>query len=82
MPHYTVGRDVIGQPAIDVFNQEGMDIFPSKSEMRKLVKGGGVSLNKEKLAAFDKVVTEDDLIDGKYLLVQKGKKNYFLITVK
>lgn len=82
VPHYTVGRDVIGQPAIDVFNQEGMDIFPSKSEMRKLVKGGGVSLNKEKLAAFDKVVTEDDLIDGKYLLVQKGKKNYFLITVK
>ena len=82
VPHYTVGRDVIGQPAIDVFNQEGMDIFPRKSEMRKLVKGGGVSLNKEKLAAFDKVVTEDDLIDGKYLLVQKGKKNYFLITVK
>ena len=82
VPHYTVGRDVIGQPAIDVFNQECMDIFPSKSEMRKLVKGGGVSLNKEKLAAFDKVVTEDDLIDGKYLLVQKGKKNYFLITVK
>ena len=82
VPHYTVGRDVIGQPAIDVFNQEGMDIFPSKSEMRKLVKGGGVSLNKEKLAAFDKVVTEEDLIDGKYLLVQKGKKNYFLITVK
>ena len=82
VPHYTVGHDVIGQPAIDVFNQEGMDIFPSKSEMRKLVKGGGVSLNKEKLAAFDKVVTEDDLIDGKYLLVQKGKKNYFLITVK
>ena len=82
VPHYTVGRDVIGQPAIDVFNQEDMDIFPSKSEMRKLVKGGGVSLNKEKLAAFDKVVTEEDLIDGKYLLVQKGKKNYFLITVK
>ncbi len=49
---------------------------------RKLVKGGGVSLNKEKLAAFDQVVTADDLIDGKYLLVQKGKKNYFLITVK
>lgn len=35
-----------------------------------------------RLAAFDQVVTADDLIDGKYLLVQKGKKNYFLITVK
>ena len=41
-----------------------------------------VSLNKEKLQAFDRVVTADDLIDGKYLLVQKGKKNYFLLTVK
>ena len=50
--------------------------------MRKLVKGGGVALNKEKLAAFDQLVTADDLIDGKYLLVQKGKKNYSLIIVK
>ena len=54
----------------------------SKSEMRKLVKGGGVALNKEKLAAFDQPVTAEDLIDGKYLLVQKGKKNYSLIIVK
>ena len=82
VPHYTVGSDVLGQPAVDVLNLEGMEIFPSKSEMRKLVKGGGVSLNKEKLAAFDQIITADDLIDGKYLLVQKGKKNYFLITVK
>ena len=82
VPHYTVGSDALGQPAVDVLNQEGMEIFPSKSEMRKLVKGGGVSLNKEKLAAFDQIITADDLIDGKYLLVQKGKKNYFLITIK
>ena len=80
--HYEVSKDVLGQPAVDVFNQEGMQIFPSKSEMRKLVKGGGVSLNKEKLAAFDQPITADDLIDGKYLLVQKGKKNYSLIIVK
>jgi len=82
VPHYETGKDQLGQPAIDIFCQEGMDIFPSKSEMRKLVKGGGVSLNKEKLTAFDRVVTAEDLIDGKYLLVQKGKKNYFLLTVK
>ena len=81
VPHYKIGRDQLGQPAIDLLNLEGMEIFPSKSEMRKLVKGGGISLNKEKLTAFDYVVTADDLIDGKYLLVQKGKKNYFLITV-
>ena len=82
VPHYEVSKDVLGQPAVDIFNQEGMQIFPSKSEMRKLVKGGGVSLNKEKLAAFDQPVTVEDLIDGKYLLVQKGKKNYSLIIVK
>ena len=82
VPHYTVDRSLLGSLAVDLFNQEGMDIFPSKSEMRKLVKGGGVSLNKEKLSAFDQLVTTDDLIDGKYLLVQRGKKNYYLITVK
>ena len=82
VPHYDLDKNLLGGTAVDLFNQEGMQIFPSKSEMRKLVKGGGVSLNKEKLAAFDQVVTADDLIDGKYLLVQKGKKNYFLITVK
>ena len=38
--------------------------------------------NKEKLAAFDQEINSDDLIDGKYLLVQRGKKNYFLIIVK
>ena len=82
VPHFEVSKELLGQPAVEIMNQEGMTIFPSKSEMRKLVKGGGVSLNKEKLAAFDQVITADDLIDGKYLLVQKGKKNYFLIIVK
>ena len=57
-------------------------IFPSKGEARKLIQGGGVSLNKEKVISTDAVVTSGDLLSGKYLLVQKGKKNYFLITVK
>ena len=82
VPHFTLDKSALGGTAVDLFCQEGWDIFPSKGEMRKLVKGGGVSLNKEKLSAFDRVITADDLIDGKYLLVQKGKKNYFLITVK
>lgn len=82
VPHYTVSKDLLGSTAVDFFTQDGMEIFPSKGELRKLVKGGGVSLNKEKLTAFDQVVTAEALIDGKYLLVQRGKKNYFLITVK
>ena len=82
VPHFTLDKDQLGQPAVDIFTRDEVKIFGSKGEMRKLVKGGGVSLNKEKLAAFDRVVTADDLIDGKYLLVQRGKKNYYLITVK
>ncbi len=82
VPHYTVDKGQLGTTAVDFFTQEEMEIFPSKGEMRKLVKGGGVSLNKEKLTAFDQVISAEDLIDGKYLLLQRGKKNYFLITVK
>ena len=46
VPHYDLDKNLLGGTAVDLFNQEGMQIFPSKSEMRKLVKGGGVSLNK------------------------------------
>ena len=81
VPQFTIAADQLGQPAGESFTAAAA-VFASKGEMRKLVQGGGVSLNKEKLAAFDRVITADDLIDGKYLLLQKGKKNYYLITVK
>ena len=61
---------------------EHASVFPSKCEDRKLIQGGGISLNKEKVTAVDAIVSASDLISGKYLLVQKGKKNYFLIVVK
>ena len=66
----------------DSLTAEMTQCFPSKGEMRKMVQGGGVSLNKEKLTAFDRMVTTDDLLNGKYLLVQRGKKNYFLLIAK
>ena len=50
--------------------------------MKTIVKGGGVSVNKDKLSQFDQVLTEADLLNGKYLLVQQGKKKYFLLTAK
>ena len=83
VPHFEVSREAVeaGVKAIDLFT-DAANIFASKGEIRKLVQGGGVSVNKEKLAAFDKLVTAEDLIDGKYLLVQKGKKNYYLLTAK
>ena len=81
VPHFSVSADQLGQLAVEIFTQAA-PVFASKGEMRKLVQGGGVSLNKEKLTAFDRVITSEDLIDGKYLLVQRGKKNYYLLTIK
>ena len=57
-------------------------IFPSKGEARKMVLGGGVSINKDKFTDLDRTVGEEDILDGKYILLQKGKKNYFIINVK
>lgn len=57
-------------------------VFPSKGELRKLITSGGVSLNKEKLEDPALVISAEHLINEKYLLIQKGKKNYFLLTVK
>ena len=57
-------------------------IFPSKGEMRKLTQGGGVSINKEKLTNHEQVIDDSYLVAGKYLIVQKGKKNYFLVIAR
>ena len=56
-------------------------MFASKGEMRKLVQGGGVSVNKEKVTDPYMPVTSDMLLQDKYLLIQRGKKNYYLLKV-
>ncbi|MCW5909212.1 MAG: tyrosine--tRNA ligase [Chitinophagales bacterium] len=56
-------------------------VFPSKGEARKSIQGNGVSINKAKIT-LDKKITAADLLHGKYLLVQKGKKNYYLIVAE
>lgn len=56
-------------------------IFPSKGEARKMLQGGGVSINKDKVTGLEREISTDDIIDGKYILAQKGKKNYFIINV-
>jgi tyrosyl-tRNA synthetase len=78
-----VSRDALaaGIKAVDLCTDHAA-VFASKGEMRKLAQGGGVSLNKEKLAAFDQVITTADLVDEKYLIVQRGKKNYYLLIAK
>ena len=81
VPQHDIEAAQLGQPAVELLTQAA-PVFASKGEMRKLVQGGGISINKEKLTEFDRPITADDLIDGKYLLVQRGKKNYTLITVR
>ena len=58
------------------------DLFPSKGEARKMTAGGGVSINKEKVTDPNSVVTSASLLDGKYLLLQRGKKNYHLVIAE
>ncbi len=55
-------------------------VFASKGELRRLIKGGGLSINKEKVTDSEAIFSANHLLNDKYLLVQKGKKNYFLIT--
>lgn len=84
VPQFTFDRSLLegeGVKAVDL-TVEHTQCFASKGEMRKLTQGGGVSLNKEKLTAADRPVTAADLLDGKYLLVQQGKKKYFLLIAK
>jgi tyrosyl-tRNA synthetase len=57
------------------------EIFPSKGEARRMIQGGGVSINKIKIQSIDSI-PEYKLLQDKYLLIQKGKKNYFLVEVK
>ena len=83
VPQFEISLDELKQgiKAVDLTTEKAA-IFPSKGEMRKLTQGGGVSINKEKLTAFDAVIDDSALLDGKYLIVQKGKKNYFLVIAK
>ncbi|HWB65149.1 MAG TPA: tyrosine--tRNA ligase [Chitinophagales bacterium] len=76
---FTISRDIFAAEVDGVtLTAEKSAIFPSKGEARKSIQGNGVSVNKEKLS-LERKITAADLLHGKYLLVQKGKKNYYLI---
>jgi tyrosyl-tRNA synthetase len=82
VPVFEVSRNLInnGISVADLCAGE-TSIFPSKGELRRLVQGGGLSFNKQKIENADMAVPGEWLLNNKYLLVQKGKKNYFLIKV-
>ena len=83
VPQFEVPRALIdeGTP-LNTLLVEHAAVFPSKGEMRKLVAGGGVSINKEKIADAAMPASPDMLLNGKYILAQRGKKNYYLLIVR
>ena len=81
VPQFEISKSDLGNKAVDLLTETAA-VFPSKGEMRKLVQSGGVSINKDKLTDFDAIIDSSYLIGEKYILVQKGKKNYFLLIVK
>ncbi len=81
VPQFTIAKEQLGCAFVDLA-ADLTKVFPSKGECRKMVQGGGVALNKEKVTDPMQTVTESDLIAGKYMIAQRGKKNYFLIIVE
>ena len=78
VPQYKVAKEKLGSNIIDMLAVE-TNIFPSKGECRKMIQANGLSVNKEKFTDANGVLGEEKLINGKYILVQKGKKNYFIL---
>ncbi|CAN5435328.1 tyrosine--tRNA ligase [soil metagenome] len=64
------------------FLSDTTSIFPSRGEAKKMLQGGGVAVNKTKIDDLNRNISASDLLKGKYMLIQKGKKNYYLITSK
>ena len=83
VPQFEISRDALsaGIPAIALLAEHAA-VFPSKGEMRKMTQGGGVSINKEKISDPNMVIDSSYLLNDKYILAQRGKKNYFLLIAK
>lgn len=83
LPQFKISKSelVAGINATDLLTEK-TTVFPSKGEARKMITGGGVSINKEKIADPALILNGDNLINGEFLVAQKGKKNYFLIIAE
>ena len=83
VPQFEISKAKLeeGVPAIALLTDEAA-VFPSKGEMKKMTQGGGVSINKEKLTDQNSLITTAHLLNDKYILAQRGKKNYFLLIAK
>jgi tyrosyl-tRNA synthetase len=83
VPQFRISAKEIenGVHVVDLLAEKTL-VFPSKGELRRTIQGNGLSINKEKVADAELIINNNFLIGGKYLLVQKGKKNYFLLLAE
>ena len=83
VPNFKIALDDLkaGINATDLL-AANTQVFPSKGEARKMIQGGGVAINKAKIGSPEDIYNADNLIGGKFLVAQKGKKNYFLIITE
>jgi len=83
VPNYRISLDeLIKEISVTDLLAVSTSVFPSKGEARKMIQGGGVAINKNKVASPDDSFSHANLIGGKFLVAQKGKKNYFLIIAE
>ncbi|TAJ15164.1 tyrosine--tRNA ligase [Marinilabiliaceae bacterium JC017] len=83
VPQFSISKDelVSGINVVELLAEKAA-VFPSKGDLRRNIKGGGVSVNKEKISDPEKVINGEALLNDRYILVQKGKKNYFLLIAE
>ena len=83
IPQFRISKSDLasGIDAASLFAEKS-SVFPSKGETKKLIQGGGVSVNKEKVTDVAQVFTSSNLINDQFIVVQKGKKNYFLLIAE
>lgn len=80
VPQFEIKKEMLDE-GINILDLLGVEtaVFPSKGEARKMIQGGGVSINRVKITSVEEMLATENLINGKYLIAQRGKKNYFLI---
>ncbi len=80
VPQFSINGDDLKENIVELLAVKS-SVFPSKGECRKMVQGGGVSINKEKADSPELIINESELLNNKYLLIQRGKKNYYILKV-
>lgn len=80
VPQFQISKEDLPLNIIELLAAKSA-VFPSKGECRKMVQASGVSINKTKVDSADEIISESNLLNDKYILVQKGKKNYFILKI-